>query len=67
MAKIKVPTERSTHMGHTANVSFKEEDEDVWEFLEEQHEDGPYRNRSHVVVEALKRMQDMDEEDRPIT
>lgn len=54
-------------MANTANISFKEEDEDIWEFMEKQHEEGPYRNRSHVVVEALSIMKDQDREDRPIT
>lgn len=67
MAKIKVSGACAAHMGETANISFKEEDRDVFDFMEEQHEEGPYRNRSHVVVEALKQMRDMDEEDRPIT
>lgn len=35
-------------------------DDELEEWMEEQHEDGPFRNRSHVVEEALKRMREDD-------
>lgn len=41
-------------MGKTATISFRDDDEDVWRWLEEQHKNGTYRSRSHVVVEAIQ-------------
>lgn len=54
-------------MAHRANISFKDSDEDVYQFMEDMHENGPYRNRSHVVVEALKLLQEEHDEDEPLT
>lgn len=53
-------------MANRANISFKDSDEDVWEFMEDMHENGPFRSRSHVVVYALEKMQDEYNEDEPI-
>lgn len=42
-------------MGETISVSFREDEEDLYEWLEDQHGDkGIYRNRSDVIIAALK-------------
>lgn len=50
-------------MGNTANISFRDEDMDVWEWMEKQHNEGMFRNRSHVVVAALRRMKEQEGDD----
>lgn len=54
-------------MGKRANISFKDDDEDIWEFMEDMHENGPFRNRSHVVIHALEKMEEEYDEDQPLT
>lgn len=54
-------------MAERETVSFQDGDEDVYEFMEDMHENGPFRNRSHVVVHALQKMMEEYDEDQPLT
>lgn len=54
-------------MSKRESISFQDGDEDVYEFMEDMHKNGPFRNRSHVVVYALKKMMEEYDEDQPLT
>lgn len=54
-------------MGKSANVSFRDDDEEVWEWMEDMHENGPYRSRSHIVVAALREKMERAGEDEVLT
>jgi Arc/MetJ-type ribon-helix-helix transcriptional regulator len=41
-------------MGKRASVSFRDDEEELWEWMEEMHEDGPYRSRTAVMIKALE-------------
>lgn len=41
-------------MGETISVHFKEEDRELYEFIERLHKEGDYANRSHAVTTAIK-------------
>lgn len=49
-------------MGTTHSIHFRKEDEEIREYMEQLHEDGPFRSRSHVVVVALEQLQDQKTE-----
>lgn len=50
-------------MSKTANISFREDEKDLYEWMEYMHNEGRFRSRSAVVVEALRRMKDDEEEE----
>lgn len=43
-------------MGKRVSFSFRNEEEDLYEWLEEQHEDGKFRTRTDVIITALEQM-----------
>lgn len=43
-------------MGETVCISFKEEEQDLYEYMEKLHREGDYYNRSHVVKVALEHL-----------
>lgn len=49
-------------MAQTVSVSFREDEEDLYEWMEEQWEEGDYRNRSSVIIAALKEKRERDED-----
>lgn len=51
----------------TATISFKSGDEDAWMFMERMYKQGPFRNRSNVIVYALEKMEEEYDEDQPLT
>lgn len=54
-------------MGKSANISFRDDDEDVWEWMEDMHRNGNFRSRSHVVVYALRKMKERSGDDEVLT
>lgn len=41
-------------MGKTASVSFRNDEEDLFEWVEEMHEEGDYRSRSAVIIKCIQ-------------
>lgn len=51
-------------MGNTASVSFTDDDEEVWNWIEDKYKNGPFRSRSHVIVWACEQaMHSSDDND----
>lgn len=40
------------------SISFRDDEEELHDWVEEQKEDGPYRSKTAVVIDALKKMRD---------
>lgn len=53
-------------MGETLNVSFNENEEELYEWVESKVDDGDYRYKSSVVIQALREMKRQDESDEPL-
>lgn len=45
-------------MAKTINVSFREEDEHLYDWVEKMVEDGPYASKSHLMRRAVTRMRE---------
>lgn len=54
-------------MATTANISFRDDDMDIYQWVEEQWKDGIYRNRSHVLVECARKEMKRQGDDEVIT
>lgn len=50
-------------MGNRVTFSFREEEKDLYEWMEQKHEEGDFRTRSDVIVKALGQMRKRDEKD----
>lgn len=48
-------------MGKRASVSFREDEEDLWDWVEKMHDDGPYRSRSAVFIAAVEELKEKHE------
>lgn len=54
-------------MSNTANISFREDEKELYEWMEYMHNEGRFRSRSAVVLEALRRMKEEEDDDRVMT
>jgi len=53
-------------MGETLNISFNEDEEELYDWVVSKAEDGDYRYKSSVVIQALKEMRRREEQDEPL-
>lgn len=49
-------------MARPISFSMSDDEEDLYQWMEEKYENGPYRSRSDVIVHALKRMRDEEDD-----
>ena len=43
-------------MGKTASVSFKDSEMDLWNWVEDQYKNGPFRSRSGVILYCVRKV-----------
>jgi len=53
-------------MGETLNVSFNEDEKELYEWVVAKTEEGDFRYKSSVVIQALKEMKRNEEDEGPI-
>lgn len=49
-------------MGKRVSFSFRNEEEELHDWMERQHEEGNFRTRTDVIITALKQMRDREVE-----
>jgi len=54
-------------MAKSVSVSFKENENDLLEWADDQVENGPFRSRSGVIVYALSQLKDQSEDVKTLT
>jgi len=66
MTRFNTHARSCEHMGETLNVSFNEDEKELYEWVVMKAEEGDFRYKSSVVIQALKEMKRKEEDEGPI-